>query len=99
MSSPHTAPSSAEVGMEVGSLSVGLRILMFAIVPLAIAGLLLFVVVPLALVAVPGPARVGLLALPLWLAQIRRSRSYRRPAGSLATAAPAPAPAFVNKEN
>lgn len=76
--------------MEVSSLSAGLGILMFAIVPLAIPGLLLFVLAPLALVAVPGLVLVGLLVLPLWLARtVRRRRSYRRsPAGSLARRPP-----------
>jgi hypothetical protein len=79
MHAPRAAPSSADVGMEVTSLSAGLGILTFAIFPLALPGLLLFVVAPLALVAVPGLLLAGLFVLPLWLTRIvLRSRSRRR---------------------
>ena len=79
MHTSRAAPSAADVGTEVTSLSAGLGILTFTIFPLALPGLLLFVVAPLALVAVPGLLLAGLLVLPFWLTRIvLRSRSRRR---------------------
>jgi hypothetical protein len=72
------APSAADVGAEITSLSAVLGVLTMALFPLALPGLLLFVVLPLILVAVPGRVLVGLLALTVGLTRIvRRSRSRR----------------------
>jgi hypothetical protein len=89
MNASPTAPSSAEVADQLGSLSAGLGIITIQLFPFALP-LLVLVIAPLALLAVPALLLAGLLALPLWLARlVRRGLSRRRGAGSAGIAAPA----------
>jgi hypothetical protein len=72
------APSLADAGAEITSLSAVLGVVTMALFPFALPGLLLFVVLPLILVAVPGLVLVGLLVVPVGLIRVvRRSRSRR----------------------
>jgi hypothetical protein len=67
-------PSSADVAVEVSSLSVGLGILTMTLFPFALPALVLLA--PLALVAVAGALLAAPILLPLWLARtVRRGRS------------------------
>jgi membrane protein implicated in regulation of membrane protease activity len=85
MPAPRATPSSADVAMEVSSLSAGLGIITTALFPFALPALVL--VAPLALVPVAGLLVAAPVLLPLWLARrVRRGRSRRRrplvPAGN-----------------
>ena len=85
MHGPRATPSSADVAMEVSSLSVGLGILTMALFPFALPALVLLA--PLALVPVAGMLLAAPILLPLWLARnVRRARSRRQgplvPAGN-----------------
>jgi hypothetical protein len=72
------APSIADVGAEVVSLSAFLGVVSMALFPLALPGLLLFVGIPLLLLA-PGLLLAPLLLIPLALSRlVRRGRSRRR---------------------
>lgn len=78
MPAPRATTSSADVAMEVGSLSVGLGIITMALFPFALPALVL--VAPLALVPVAGLLLAVPFLLPLWLVRrLRRRRSARRP--------------------
>jgi hypothetical protein len=79
MHPPRPAPSPADVGAEVMSLSAVLGVVTLAIAPFALPGLLLALVLvaPLALLAVPALLLAGLVALPLRLIRIvRRGRPH-----------------------
>ena len=79
MQTPRQPPSSAELAVELTSLSGGLGILMVPLFPLALPGLLLFVIAPLALIAVAGVLLAIPFVLPVWLTRIvLRSQSRRR---------------------
>ena len=66
--------SSADVAVEVSSLSVGLGILTMALFPFALPALVLLA--PLALVPVAGTLLAAPILLPLWLAgNVRRGSS------------------------
>ena len=81
MPTSQTTRSSADVAMEVTSLSAGLGIIGITLSPLMLPGLVL-VLGPLALVAVAGLLLAAPLLLPIWLARIvqrRRAREGHRP--------------------
>ena len=71
--------SATDVATELGGLSAGLGILSFALVPVAIPGLVL-VIAPLAVLAVAGALLALPIVLPLWLARSAvRKLSARQP--------------------
>ena len=57
----HETPAASDVAMEAGNLLVGLGILTFQVMPLALPGLLLLLPLVLPLLA------IGLVVLPFWL--------------------------------
>jgi hypothetical protein len=74
MHAPRATPSSADVAMQVSSLSVGLGILTLALFPFALPALVLLA--PLALLPVAGMLLAAPILLPLWLARnVRRASS------------------------
>jgi hypothetical protein len=83
MYAPRATPSSADVAMEVSSLSVGLGIVTMTLFPFALPALVLLA--PLALVPIAGMLLAAPILLPLWLARnVRRGRSggHLVPAGN-----------------
>jgi membrane protein implicated in regulation of membrane protease activity len=78
MHASRPAPSSADVAMEVASLSAGLGVLTLPLFPLALPALIL-VVGPLLPVALAGALLAIPFVVPIWLARaFLRARARRR---------------------
>jgi hypothetical protein len=92
MHAPRTSPSSADVAMEVTTLSAGLGILVLPLFPFALPGLVL-VVGPLVPVAIVGVLLALPLVLPIWLVRAVRRRRYHRRLATVSRAKRAPAAA------
>jgi hypothetical protein len=73
----HKTPAASDVTVQAGNLLVGLGILTFQVMPLALPGLLLLLPVVLPLLA------IGLVVLPVWLVgKAVRALARRLPRGS-----------------